>query len=109
MSLAEKILAAWDKTMETGDTEHLSEFLSDDFVFINNVDEENNRAEVMDWSANGGLRIGTFKTIYEDENVFCAKHSVTQENTGTSISFRRISCSLLRIILGTCHIQIRIN
>ena len=37
MSLAEKILAAWDKTMETGDTEHLSEFLSDDFVFINNV------------------------------------------------------------------------
>ena len=84
MSLAEKILAAWDKTMETGDAEHLSEFLSDDFVFINNVDEENNRAEVMDWSANGGLRIGTFKTIYEDENVFCAKHSVTQENTGPS-------------------------
>ena len=84
MSLAEKILAAWDKTMETGDAEHLSEFLSDDFVFINNVDEENNRAEVMDWSANGGLRIGTFNTIYEDENVFCAKHSVTQGNTGPS-------------------------
>ena len=84
MSLAEKILAAWDKTMETGDTEHLSEFLSDDFVFINNVDEENNRAEVLDWSANGGLRISNFQTIYEDENVFCAKHSVTQENTGPS-------------------------
>ena len=40
MGLAEKILAAWDKTMETGDAERLSEFLSDDFVFINNVDEE---------------------------------------------------------------------
>ena len=38
----------------------------------------------MDWSANGGLRSSNFKTIYEDENVFCAKHSVTQENTGPS-------------------------
>jgi hypothetical protein len=83
--------------------------LLDDFVFINNVDEKNNRAEVLDWSANGGLRIGNLKTIYEDENVFCAKHSVTQENTGPSSVIRRISCSLLRIILGTCHIQIRIN
>ena len=73
MGLAEKILAAWDKTMETGDAEHLSKFLSDDFVFINNIDEENNRAEVLDWSANGGLRIGNFKTIYEDENIFLCK------------------------------------
>ena len=84
MSLAEKIMTAWNKTMETGDAEHLSQFLSDDFVFINNVDEENNRAEVLDWSVNGGLRIGNFTTIYEDEKVFCAKHSVTQENTGPS-------------------------
>jgi hypothetical protein len=73
MSLAEKIMTAWDKTMETGDAEHLSQFLSDDFVFINNADEENNRAEVLDWSANGELRIGNFKTIYEDENVFLCK------------------------------------
>ena len=70
MSLAEIIMTAWDKTMETGDAKHLIPFLSDDFVFINNVDEENNRAEVLDWSANGGLRIGNFKTIYEDENVY---------------------------------------
>tara|TARA_A100001015_G_scaffold278442_1_gene338641 strand:- start:8 stop:220 length:213 start_codon:yes stop_codon:yes gene_type:complete len=61
MSLAEKILTAWDKTMETGDAEHLSEFLSDDLVLINNADEENNRAEVLDWSANGGLRISNFQ------------------------------------------------
>ena len=40
MSLAEKIMTAWDKTMETGDAEHLSQLLSDDFVFINNADEE---------------------------------------------------------------------
>ena len=73
MSLAEKILTAWDKTMETGDAEHLSEFLSDDLVLINNADEENNRAEVLDWSASGGLRIGNFKTIYEDENIFLCK------------------------------------
>ena len=53
-------------------------------MLINNADEENNRAEVLDWSANGGLRISNFQTIYEDENVFCAKHSVTQENTGPS-------------------------
>ena len=84
MSLAEKIMTAWDKTMETGDAEHLSQFLSDDFVFINNVDEENNRAEVLDWSVNGGLRIGNFTTIYEDKKVFCAKHNVTHENTGPS-------------------------
>ena len=84
MSLAEKIMTAWNKTMETGDAEHLSQFLSDDFVFINNVDEENNRAEVLDWSVNGGLRIGNFTTIYEDKKVFCAKHRVTQGNTGPS-------------------------
>ena len=41
-------------------------------------------AKVLDWSANGGLRISNFQTIYEDENVFCAKHSVTQQNTGPS-------------------------
>ena len=84
MSLAEQILTAWDKTMETGDANYLSKFLADDFVFTNTVNEKNNRAEVLDWSANGGLRIGNFKTIYEDENVFCAKHSVTQENAGPS-------------------------
>ena len=42
MSLAEKIMIAWDKIMENGD----------------------------------------FTTIYEDEKVFFATHSVTQENTG---------------------------
>ena len=68
----------------TGDAEHLSNFLSDDFVLINNVDDEDNRAEVLDWSANGGLRISNFQTIYEDENIFCAKHSVTRDNTGPS-------------------------
>ena len=40
MSLAEKIMTAWDKTMETGDAEHLSQFLSDDFVFINIVNKK---------------------------------------------------------------------
>ena len=70
--------------METGDAEHLSKFLSDDFVLIKNVDEEDNRVEVLDWSAKKGLRISNFKIIYEDENVFCAKHCVAQENTGSS-------------------------
>ena len=84
MSLAEQILTAWDKTMETGDANYLSEFLADDFVFTNTVNEKNNRAEVLDWSANGGLRIGDFTTIYEDDKVFCATHSVTQKNTGPS-------------------------
>ena len=70
MCLAEIIMTAWDKTMETGDAEHLSQFLSDDFVFINNVDEENNRAEVLDWSANGGLRIVISKLFMKTKTFF---------------------------------------
>ena len=84
MTLVETILQAWDKTMETKDSEHLGAYLADDFEFMDSNDEKDSRSETLDWSAKGECRIGDFKTIYEDDKVMCATHSATDESAGPS-------------------------
>ncbi len=84
MTLVATILQAWDKTMETKDRKHLGAYLADDFEFMDPNGEKESRSETLEWSAKGHLRISDFKTIYEDDNVMCATHRVTDENAGPS-------------------------
>jgi len=84
MSLVENILTAWDKTMETNDPAHLGAYLDETFEFLSSDDSVNSKAETLEWSAAGGLRIGNFKTVYEDNNVSCASHNVTEDGAGPS-------------------------
>lgn len=84
MSIVEQILTAWDKTMETKDPTHLGTHLDDEFEFWSSDESVNSKAETREWSAAGGLRIGNFRTIYEDDKVSCATHNVTEDGAGPS-------------------------
>ena len=84
MSIVEQILTAWDKTMETKDPTHLDTHLDDEFEFWSSDESVNSKAETLEWSAAGGLRIGNFRTIYEGDKVSCATHNVTEDGAGPS-------------------------
>jgi len=49
MIKAERVLTAWDKTLETRDFSHLSVFLSDDFRFEDTTGEVEDLATTKSW------------------------------------------------------------
>jgi hypothetical protein len=79
MIIAEKVLTAWDKTLETRDFSHLSVFLSDDFQFEDTTGEVEDLATTKSWCILGEIRIKKFKIIRENEDYIVATHDVVQD------------------------------
>ena len=65
MIKAERVLTAWDKTLETRDFSHLSVFLSDDFQFEDTTGEVEDLATTKSWCILGEIRIKNFKIILD--------------------------------------------
>ena len=59
---ANTVLEAWDKTFETKDFSHLSQYLSEDFQVEYTTGEVDNLEDTKNWCVAGGLRINNFKT-----------------------------------------------
>ena len=76
---ANTVLEAWDKTFETKDFSHLSQYLSEDFQVEYTTGEVDNLEVTKSWCVAGGLRINNFKTIRENANYIVATHDVVQE------------------------------
>jgi hypothetical protein len=79
MIIAEKVLTAWDKTLETRDFSHLSVSLSDDFQFEDTTGEVEDLATTKSWCILGEIRIKKFKIIRENEDYIVATHDVVQD------------------------------
>ena len=79
MTIAEKVLTAWDKTLETRDFSHLSVFLSDDFQFEDTTGEVEDLTTTKSWCILGEIRIKNFKIIRENEDYIVATHDVVQD------------------------------
>ena len=79
MIQANTVLEAWDKTFETMDFSHLSQYLSENFQVEYTTGEVDNLEDTKSWCVAGGLRINNFKTIRENANYIVATHDVVQE------------------------------
>ena len=85
MIKAERVLTAWDKTLETRDFSHLSVFLSDDFQFEDTTGEVEDLVTTKSWCILGEIRIKNFKIIRENEDYIVATHDVVQDGKPRSI------------------------
>ena len=79
MIKAERVLTAWDKTLETRDFSHVSVFLSDDFQFEDTTGEVEDLATTKSWCILGEIRIKNFKIIRENEDYIVGTHDVVQD------------------------------
>ena len=74
---ARQALEAFQESFVKQTSAPIAELISDDFVFINSMNETQTKDEMLEWVASFEGRIGDFVTLYENDEVLVAEWKCT--------------------------------